>query len=573
LITKNNIVWICISLLALVFSACGAAESTESGGATQFTTEVTHAHEDGAEHTHVVGTEEAFLTATAWTDELELFMEYPPLRAGVPASFAVHLTGLPESKPVVEGPVIFHFMRGQESVKLLTMGNPEQPGILAPDVVFDDPGELRLVVEVLGDSISGEIEVDSLTVHETEADLSGLQPEADGATISYLKQQQWVLPFATSEVEIRSLRQSFQSVGEILAKSSHDTVVFPLISGQFIEPPGGIPFLGTRVEKGQLLGTILRSPDQQSTLSSNQVQTGLSLVEMNRLVADSEASLAAERSRLELARRQLERVKGLFEMEAVSERRLEESRSEVDILEAGVRAEEAVRQSLKEVEQRIQGQGQDLQTIGKEIPLEAPISGTIIEMNVVAGAFVEAQQNLYRIVDLSEVWVQGVVYEADIGMITPRSVAIVRLHGRQSFTGQHDHEASFELQSNSLVMVGNVVDEHTRTIPVIWEVSNMGRQLKIGMLASLDISTGDEVESLAIPASAVFLEENKNIVYVQGGGETFVRRIVTTGIKDREWVQILDGLEEGERVVVTGGYEVALASRSTDSLADHGHAH
>ena len=569
--TRNDLAWLCIALLLLVLPACGAAESADSQD-TGLTVEVTHT-EGGVEHTHVVGTEEAFLTATAWTDELELFMEYPPLRAGVPASFAVHLTGLPDSKPIIEGPVVFHFMRGQESVKLLTMGNPEQPGILAPDMVFDSPGELKLVVEVMGDSISGEIVVDSLTVHETEADLSGLQPEADGALISYLKQQQWTLPFAASTVERRLLRRTIQTVGEILAKTSRDAVVFPLISGQFIEPPGGVSQLGAQVTKGQLLGSILRSPDEQSSLSSNQVQAGLSLVEMKRLIASSEASLAEEQSRLGLARRELSRVEGLFEIEAVSERRLDESRSEVEIREAAVRAQEDVRQSLKEAEDRIQSQGQDLQALGTRIPLEAPISGTLVEMNVVAGAFVEAQHTLYRIVDLSEVWVRGVVYESDIAQITPRSVATLTRHGHQTSPEPHGHEASLELQSNRLVTVGNVVDEHTRTIPVIWEVSNPRRELKIGMLTHLDIATGSEVEGLAVPESAVFLEENKDIVYVQVGGESFVRRIVTRGIADREWVEILDGLQEGERVVVTGGYEVALASRSTDYVADHGHVH
>ena len=571
MITQDNLAGLCIALLLLVLPACGAAESADPEG-TALTIEVTHT-EGGEEHTHVVGTEEAFLTATAWADELELFMEYPPLRAGVPASFAVHLTGLPDSKPVTEGPVIFNFMRGEESVKLLTMGNPEQPGILAPDVVFDNPDELRLVVEVLGDTVSGEVIVDSLTVHETEADLSGLQPEADGALISYLKQQQWTLPFAAATVETRSLRQSIESVGEIRAKTSHDTVVFPLISGQFIEPPGGIPQLGDRVAKGQLLGSILRSPDEQSSMSSNQVQAGLSLVEMKRLIAGSEASLAEERSRLQLARRELSRVEGLFEIEAVSERRLEESRSEVEIREAALRAQEEVRQSLREAEGRIQGQGLDLQALGTRILLEAPISGTIVDMNVVAGAFVESQHILYRIADLSEVWVQGVVYESDIARITPRSMATVTRHGHQTSSEPHDHEASFELRSNRLVTIGNVVDEHTRTIPVIWEVSNPRRELKIGMLTHLDIATGVEIEALAVPESAVFLEENKNIVYVQVGGESFVRRIVTMGIHDREWVEIVDGLEEGERVVVTGGYEVALASRSTDYVADHGHVH
>jgi multidrug efflux pump subunit AcrA (membrane-fusion protein) len=171
---------------------------------------------------------------------------------------------------------------------------------------------------------------------------------------------------------------------------------------------------------------------------------------------------------------------------------------------------------------------------------------------------------LYQIADLSEVWVRGEVYESDIGHITPRSGATVRLSGRQT---------PLELQSSRLVAIGEVVDPDTRTIPVIWEVSNPRRELKIGMLVRLDIGTGQDLETLAVPESAVFLEENKDIVYVQVGGESFVRRIVTTGIEDRGWIEILDGLEAGERVVMTGGYEIALVSRSVEGAAAHGHVH
>jgi RND family efflux transporter MFP subunit len=285
---------------------------------------------------------------------------------------------------------------------------------------------------------------------------------------------------------------------------------------------------------------------------------------LKTLIATSESSLAAERSRLELARRELARVERLFVMEAVPQYRLEESRSEVEIHEAALKAAEEIRGSLEEAEERIQGQGRSVQQLGARIPLEAPISGTIVDINAVSGAFVEAQQILYQIADLSEVWVRGEVYESEIAQITPRSGVTVRLSGRQT---------PLELQSSRLVAVGEVVDPETRTIPVIWEVSNPRRELKIGMLTRLDIGTGQNLETLAVPESAVFLEENKDVVYVQVGGESFVRRIVTTGIEDRGWIEILDGLEAGERVVVTGGYEIALVSRSVEGAAAHGHVH
>jgi multidrug efflux pump subunit AcrA (membrane-fusion protein) len=59
---------------------------------------------------------------------------------------------------------------------------------------------------------------------------------------------------------------------------------------------------------------------------------------------------------------------------------------------------------------------------------------------------------------------------------------------------------------------------------------------------------------------------------VQQGGETFERRFVEEGIEDQEWVEILEGLEPGERIVTVGSYDVALAARSSE-LPVHGHVH
>ncbi len=552
-----------VSACLLLVGSYGCSEAESDPLPT--TVEITHTDESGMEHTHTVAAQEQEnFGVTVWTDKFELFLEYPPVRAEIPAVFTAHLTELKGSKPVTEGPVVFRFMKGQEVVKMLMMGNTETPGIFAPDVTFDGPDELSLVIEVMNDSLEGEIDAGSITVHEVFAAPAQPLVEVDESLITYLKEQQWLLPFETTTVQKRSLMHTVQAAGEIIAKSSQTTLVFSPISGQLMEPPAGFPHLGARVERGQLLGWVDPPPDAQSSIGSNLLQTGLSLVQFKTLIASSEASLAEERSRLELSRRELARVERLFEIEAIPQHRLEESRSEVEIREAALRAAEEIRQSLEEVEERIQGQGVNVQELGTRISLEAPIAGTIVNLNVVAGAFVEARQSLFRIIDLSEVWVQGEVYESDIGHITPRSRATVKPSGGQ---------ASFELTSNRLIMVGDVVDPRTRTIPVIWEVSNPGRRLKIGMLTRLDIGTGQEVETLAVPESAVFLEENKNIVYLQVGGKTFVRRIVTTGIADRGWVEILDGLEEGERVVVTGGFEIALASRSLEGAAAHGHVH
>ncbi len=75
-----------------------------------------------------------------------------------------------------------------------------------------------------------------------------------------------------------------------------------------------------------------------------------------------------------------------------------------------------------------------------------------------------------------------------------------------------------------------------------------------------------------MPSSAIFDDGGQEVVYVMIGGETFQRRIVRLGIREADWVQVLSGVEPGERVVSRGAYLLRLAS-AAPLEAGHGHAH
>ena len=130
----------------------------------------------------------------------------------------------------------------------------------------------------------------------------------------------------------------------------------------------------------------------------------------------------------------------------------------------------------------------------------------------------------------------------------------------------------YDLAAGDLVHIGARIDSNSRTLPVIWEVANVNGEIRLGTLGRLSLRTGKRTDSVAVPRSAVLFEESRSVVYVQQGGETFERRFVKTGIEDQEWVEILEGLELGERIVTTGSYDVALAARSSE-LPEHGHVH
>jgi multidrug efflux pump subunit AcrA (membrane-fusion protein) len=109
-------------------------------------------------------------------------------------------------------------------------------------------------------------------------------------------------------------------------------------------------------------------------------------------------------------------------------------------------------------------------------------------------------------------------------------------------------------------------------VPVIFEVENGAGQLRIGQFAKVSIATGRPVKSPAIPESAVLDEGGKPVVFVQVEGESFERRQLKLGIVDRGWVQVLEGVRAGERVVTRGAYEIKLSAAS-GAIPAHGHAH
>ena len=116
-----------------------------------------------------------------------------------------------------------------------------------------------------------------------------------------------------------------------------------------------------------------------------------------------------------------------------------------------------------------------------------------------------------------------------------------------------------------------MVDPATRTLPVIFEFAP-DTQLPIGMAVQAQVFAGGARDAVAIPASSVLDEGGMAVVFVQAGGESFERQTVRLGAREGDWVEVLDGLTPGQRVVSRGAYLLKLASLQTGEIG-HGHAH
>lgn len=182
-------------------------------------------------------------------------------------------------------------------------------------------------------------------------------------------------------------------------------------------------------------------------------------------------------------------------------------------------------------------------TIRPLLAVRAPFSGSIIEGSAVAGDYVELGGSLFKIADLSSIWACVHIYEKDLSLVRPGSSVIIRVGALpgEEFRG-------------SLLLVGDVVDEKTRTIEGRVEVSNLTGQLKPGMYIEADIISPVERKALFIPGAAVQDHENKKVVFIRTGENMFSLREVTTGRASDGLVEITGGLKEGESVVTGGSF-------------------
>jgi RND family efflux transporter MFP subunit len=185
--------------------------------------------------------------------------------------------------------------------------------------------------------------------------------------------------------------------------------------------------------------------------------------------------------------------------------------------------------------------------------------------DVEPGAVVEAGRRLVSVVNTDKLWLEAKVYEPEAPLVEGSLGATFTVSG-------FEQDFAVGEENGRLVAVGAVVDRATRTVPVIFELANPGRALKPGMFARVTIFTGKTIRTIAVPQQALVDDNGKPTVFVMDGGESFFKRAVMTGVRSAGFVQIVDGLSEGDRVVSRGAYEIKLLSAS-GVIPAHGHQH
>lgn len=187
----------------------------------------------------------------------------------------------------------------------------------------------------------------------------------------------------------------------------------------------------------------------------------------------------------------------------------------------------------------------------------APVTGVVMKKNVVEGQMAKAGEELYLLADLSSIWVIADVSEQDIGFI--KLGAPAKLHFR-AYPGENfEGKVSFILHE---------LDTATRTGKVRIEVQNPDHRIKHEMFADVEIDAGaDEAPRLSVPVSAVIDSGRRQVVLVDKGDGRFEPRAVKLGVRGDDFVEILQGVSEGEKVVVAANFLIDAESNLKAALA------
>ncbi len=186
----------------------------------------------------------------------------------------------------------------------------------------------------------------------------------------------------------------------------------------------------------------------------------------------------------------------------------------------------------------------------------APVDGVVVEKRVVAGEMVAAGAPLYRLADLSQVWVLVQVFEDDLPLVREGLAGTVKLaHGRGD-----------EIPATVDRLLPEVA-EATRTGGARLVVANRDGTLRPGMFVDVRFSVQLADDAVLVPESAVLRSGDRNTVFVARDDGTFLPREIRIGLRDREGrFEVLDGLAAGERVVTSGQFLLDSESQLQEAI-------
>jgi Cu(I)/Ag(I) efflux system membrane fusion protein len=212
---------------------------------------------------------------------------------------------------------------------------------------------------------------------------------------------------------------------------------------------------------------------------------------------------------------------------------------------------------ILEIPPQVIAEAKRAENIASSFDYPSPASGVVMEKNVVEGMMMRIGEPLYRLVDLSSIWVIASVAEQDLASIKLGDPAKVRFKALPGET--FDGKVTFILHE---------LDKETRTASVRIEIKNPDHRIKHEMYADVEIDAGTgDGPRLAVPEQALLDSGNRQVVLVAKGEGRFEPRAVKLGRRGEGMIEITDGLTAGENVVVSANFLIDAESNLKAALS------
>jgi len=338
-----------------------------------------------------------------------------------------------------------------------------------------------------------------------------------------------VPPDQLPHLRIASVRQAtwsaeVRTTGTVDWDNDHTTQAITQVSGPIVRI---VADTGTRVKAGDPL-LYVASGDMTAAVSTYR----------------------KAKNRFDLAKRQIDRNKDLFDHKALSARDYEAAQADFNDAATDLQASLQTLKVFGVLQADITDAEQQNVPIRPEMVMRAPLSGTVVQKMVLPGQFIQAGTTAaFVISNTSTVWVQGHVYDKDL--------ASVHVGDKVD-----ERNASFPEPFHGVVSyIGDMLDPATRTTPVRIVTQNPGGLLKKDLFLDVVIHDKTSRDVLVVPTTAVLYDEqNFPFVYVQVEPGKFAQRLVKIGGQQGDDTQVLDGLKAGEPVVSQGSVFLQFAN-------------
>ena len=297
-------------------------------------------------------------------------------------------------------------------------------------------------------------------------------------------------------------------------------------------------------------GSVVRKGQKLAELESADIDQAEA--DYLKALADYENARRTSAAEVRLAQANYDRTKMLYEKSVTAGKNLQQAEHDLEMAKAAeASAIAGARVALSSARRHLLILGlkdSDIDALASKpnlasvFSLTSPISGVVVERNATVGATVGADASLFKIIDLSSVWIDANVFEKDLARVRRGQEVRVTV---PAFPG-----VAF---SGRVILISSTVNPDTRTVPVRTEVPNPDGRLKPDMFANVEIITDVRRAAFSLPLSAVLDDGGQKIVFVQTD-KGYEKHIVATGIQSNDRVEILDGLQAGDKVVVKGNY-------------------